>query len=319
MLILFELFRYTLYLLTLLFAWMAFSPLIIPSIKNQRNKSRFVGHDEPIVGVKPKSRWYRDLELFLVTTIGIATPFVVYTFIFGSLFLAILTGLFLNGIGSDNNRILMGSVLVGALPGFILYIKRMNVRINSSYEGDEMLTELIAQYKLNRKNIMEAIDKTVIRLKKSSHARKALTRLSLSIKENGRAEDIENAIDEFSYTFDTNWSKLLGNNIYMALIYRDDVKDALEDILTELTSTKSINEKGNQENGESFLIIKYVSPAGYIISVLATLKYFDFTWKKFIDYQFHEAMGLKSFLLFFLMMIINFLIFMFTRKPKNDI
>lgn len=317
--IVYELIRYSFYLLTLVFAWMVISPLIIPSIKNKRNNSRFVGGFEPTVQFKkPKSLWYRELELFLITTIGVATPFIVFSFVVVSSFLAILTGLFLYGTGSDNNRILIGAVISGALPAFILFIRRKNIRITSSYEGDELITELLAQYKLNHLNMIEAIDKTIPRLKKSKYTKRALTRLSLSIKENGSAEDLEMFTQEFSYTFATNWAQLLSNNIYMAIVYRDDVKEALEDILEELTGTKSINEKGNQENSESFLIIKYIMPIGYVISALAIMKYFDFSWKKFLSYQFHNPMGMKSFMLFALLLVFNYIIFIFMRRPKND-
>lgn len=314
-----QIIRYTVYLLTLLFTWITVSPLIVPTIKKRRERSRFKGNYEiQIEAAKPKGRWYRELELFLITTIGIGSQFAVFTFIAVSVFCGCLTALFLQEAGYGLSQKIIVALLVMLLPAFILYIRRQNIRINSSYEGDVLITELIAQYKLNHLNMLEAIDKTVPRLLKQKNTRRSLTRLSMKIKESGNVDDIERYTQEFTYTFGTNWSQLLANNIYMAIVYRDGVKEALEDILDELTQTKKINEKGNQDNGESFLIIKYVAPGGYIISILSLFRYFDFSWKKFLIYQFKNPMGLNSFLFFGFFLILNSIIYLFMRKPKND-
>ncbi|PLT43522.1 hypothetical protein B8V81_5062 [Paenibacillus pasadenensis] len=141
----------------------------------------------------------------------------------------------------------------------------------------------------------------------------------MGVKENGSSLEIERLTKTFSYTFGTNWAELLANNIYLAIVYRDNVKEALDDILDELTNAKAVNEKGNQENSESFMIIKFVAPVSYIASVFAIVHYFDFSWSKFISYQFGSKYGIQSFLLVLLFMFINLLIFVFLRRPKNDI
>lgn len=312
--------RYGLYLLTLVFAWIAVSPLIVPSIKMNRVRSRFRGDFQVNIEIKkPNGRWYRQLELFLITTIGYGTPFIVFSFLSLTVFLFALSFLFLRESGTSLTNALLGSAVVGGLPVFVLFMRRQNIRISSSYEGDGLITELIAQYKLNYMNMVEAIDKTIPRLKGYRHTRRALTRLSLGLKENGKAEDIERLTQEFAYAFATNWAELLANNIYMAIIYRDDVREALQDILSELTSIKAVNEKGNRDNIETFFMIKYVAPLGYIASVYGLLQYFGFSWNKFIEYQFENPLGVKGFIFVVVTFILNFVLYVFFKKPRNDI
>ncbi|WP_101809508.1 hypothetical protein [Paenibacillus pasadenensis] len=309
--------RYLIYFLTVGCAWLAVSPLVVPSFFRRRQRNRFRGADEE--KWRPKGRFYTKMELFLSSTIGAGSPFVVYSYVVFSVALAAMTLLFLSGSSTGLINALVISLLVGGMPTLILLVWRQRIRIGSSYEGDAVISELIAQYKLNHLNMLEAIDKTIPRVRTSKYSRRALSRLSMGVKENGSSLEIERLTKTFSYTFGTNWAELLANNIYLAIVYRDNVKEALDDILDELTNAKAVNEKGNQENSESFMIIKFVAPVSYIASVFAIVHYFDFSWSKFISYQFGSKYGIQSFLLVLLFMFINLLIFVFLRRPKNDI
>lgn len=312
--------RYFLYSLSLLFAWIAFAPLIVPSIKKRRDRSRFKGSFdvEEQISKLPRGKWYRDMELFLISTIGTGSPISVFSFLSLSVFLIILSGLLMHESGFSFSNNLVGAVVMGVLPAFILYLRRESIRVDSSYEGDALISELSSQLKLNHQNMIQAIDMTIPRIKNLKYSKKALTRLSMRIKESGSVEQIWKYTEEFSYSFNTNWSELLANNIYLAIVYRDSVKEALDDILLELTTAKSINEKGKQANSESFLIIKYVAPLSYLASVFGTIRYFHMSWQKFINYQFYNSMGRNSFLLIFFLLLFNYGIYIFMRKPKND-
>lgn len=312
--------RYSLYSLSLFFAWIAFAPLIVPSIKKRRDRNRFKGSFdvEEQMSKLPQGKWYRDMELFLISTIGTGSPLAVFSFLSLSVFIAILSGLFMHESGFSFSNTLIGITLMGGGPAITLYLRRESIRVESSYEGDALISELISQLKLNHENMIQAIDMTIPRIKNLKYSKKSLTRLSMQIKESGSAEQIEKYTEEFSYTFNTNWSELLANNIYLAIVYRDNVKDALDDILLELTASKSINEKGKQANSESFLIIKYVAPLGYLASVFGTIRYFHMPWQKFINYQFVNPMGRQSFLLLLFLLFVNYGIYIFMRKPKND-
>lgn len=313
--------RYSLYLLSLIFAWIAFAPMVVPSIQKRRSHSRFKGSFdiEEQRSRLPKGKWYRNMELFLMSTIGKSSPIAIFSFISISAFLAILSALFLHENGFPFSNMLIGALLIGGSPTIVLYVRRQTVRVDSSYEADALLAELISQLKLNNLNMLQAIDSTIGRIDKLRYSKKALARLSMKIKESGSAEQIGRYTEEFAYTFKTNWSQLLANNIYLAIVYRDNVKEALDDILLELTGVKSINAKGNQNNSETFLIIKYVAPLGYIASVFGIIRYYHFSWSKFLNYQFVTPMGRKAFVFFFCLLIANYIIYIFIRKPKNDI
>lgn len=148
----------------------------------------------------------------------------------------------------------------GGTPYLLLYMKLRAINVNSSYEADILVTELISQYKMNYLNMVEAIDQTIIRLKRDLYTRKALFRLSLDVKECRNREELEVIVKEFAFSIGTEWAILLSNNIYQAIAYRDDVREGLEDILNELIALKAVNETNKQNNSETFLIIKYVAP-----------------------------------------------------------
>ncbi|WP_240416486.1 hypothetical protein [Paenibacillus periandrae] len=213
--------------------------------------------------------------------------------------------------------ILTCSIAAGA-PYLILLIKLRAIHVNSSYEADTLVTELISQYKLNYLNMVEAIDQTIIRLPRNLYTRKALFRLSLDIKECRNQTELEDIVKEFAFSVGTEWAILLSNNIYQAIAYRDDVREGLEDILNELIALKTVNETNKQNNSETFLIIKYVAPIAYVLSVYGLIHYLGFSTKKFISYQFYDPQGLQYFVYTLVCISGNFIIYYFIRRPKND-
>lgn len=298
--------------------WLFIYPMLKPFLSSRRVKRRF--REGSFIEQKDiqKSRVIKHFEMLLLVTINNKTPFAVYTFmlITGSLFF--LTLIFMLNTGNQLFINLFFAVGIAAIPYFILRVKLHSIRVSSSYEASALITELNNQYKINYLNMIEAIDHTIPRLNKQPYSKKALTRFSLAIKQYKTSRELEEIIKEFNYSIDTAWSMLLATNLFLSIEYGDDVRESLDDIIEDLKDLKNISEKNKQYNHESFVIIKYIAPATYILSVLAMFYIFGFNITKFIEYQFYEPLGLKFFLLVIFFIAINYLIYFLIRKPKND-
>lgn len=269
---------------------------------NKKIKNRFVEHIEMLLSITYNfNSSYYLIFFFLISTFLFCVSFIV----------------FLNSGKHILINILL-SILIGLLPYLTLKIRLYNIRVLSSYEAEGLITELISQYKINHFNMIEAIDKTIPKISEQPYSQKALFKLSIAIKQYQDEKDLENIINEFNYNINTSWSFLLANNLFLSIGQGDDVYEALEDILDELKDLKRIFEKNKQYNNETLIMIKYVTPLIYLLSVYTMFAIFGFDIDKFINYQFNDPIGLKFFVLIISFIGLNYFIYIFLKRQKND-
>jgi hypothetical protein len=299
--------------------WMFASPMVVQLLKQEATPSRFRKREEKSeTKERKRSKLLVHLQRVLKVTYNINSVFAAYNFIIiccgiGGIIFSVL----LNK-GYDLNTVLSLSVLAALVPYAYLRVKLRNMRIEGSYEGNALVKELINQYKINSLNMIEAIDKTVPRLKDAGYSQRALFRLSLEIKEYKSEEELQDIIDDFVFGIDTEWAILLGMNIYLAIHDGIDVRLSLEDIILELKIIKELLEDNKRGNIESFKLIKYIIPTAYIATVFVAVKLFSFTIKKFFDYQFGNKLGVILGVASILLMVVNLLIANMLKKPKFD-
>ena len=310
--------RYLVYGTILLIAWLLISPGIVKFLRRSQTNRRYRGIQRVQSERRHKNKYLLHLERTIRVSMNTRSKSALYTFFLISGILFFLALLFC----IESNQPFLISLVVcgmfGSAPYLFLILRLRSIQVTGSYEADVIITELISQYKLNYLNMIEAIDQTILRLHKHLHTRKALFRLSLDLKESQSKEDIEEITNEFAFSLGTEWGKLLANNIYQAVANRDDVRAGLEDILDELIALKTINEKNKQENSEGFFMIKYVAPVSFFVSVYAIIDWFGFGLEKYIEYQFRNSQGLQYFVFIVAAIILNYFIYYFVRKPKND-
>lgn len=306
--------RYVLYMVMFLLAWIIISPIFFPSNPGRSTK-RFRMLQE---GQFQNSRGYQHIRRLLAVTLQIRSNRAVNTFYLLSSLLFVVTLLFTSSIGGGFLFISVVSSFFGLLPYILLRLKLHSIRISSSYEGDTLVTELISQYKINYFNMLEAIDATILKLDAGLRTRKALMRLSLALKESGSPEAINHSITEFIYSIDTNWSKLLGTNLYLAIVHQDDVTDSLEDILDELINLRKLQEENKQENSEAYFMIKFAAPAIFALTIWLMFAFLDMTIQQYIENQFKHPMGFEYFIYCVVGMFANIAVYLYTHKPKND-
>lgn len=294
-------------------------PMITDLFKMSVTTSRFRQYDSNSKeGTKRKNKIIIYIQRILKVTFNIKSTFAAYNFLIISAGLGIIIFTILFSKGYAFNTSLLLAIATSLIPYTYLLIKLRNMRIEGSYEGNNLVKELINQYKINNLNMIEAIDRTIPFLKNSSYSEKALFRLSIEIKEYKNDEELHSIIDDFVFGIDTEWAILLGTNIYLAIHDGVDVRESLEDIIEELKIIKQILEDDKRNNIESFKMIKYAIPFAYGGSVYIAVKLFGFTIKRFFDYQFGNKMAIFLAIITFLLMAFNFLVFNIMKRPKYD-
>lgn len=213
---------------------------------------------------------------------------------------------------------LVFTVIIALLPFGYLYMKSIAIQVQSSFEGEKLLAELLNQYKINYFNMVEALDKTVKNIKDAPHIQKKLFMLSIEMKQCMNDEQLQCILNEFSFNINTEWAKMLSNNIYLAISDGVNVTVSLNDILKELRYAKDNMEREKRLNIEGFAIIKYLIPFMYVGSILVAVKYFSFTIDKFIYYQFKTATGFKFFIIICILFIVNVTIMYLYKRRKFD-
>lgn len=311
--------RFLIYGVILFGTWLTVSSIIKPikrkkfNVKgNKREKGKIEKHIEILIATVLNNKSNIAVTSFYVVSaiLGILTFLLLYT--------AKMNFLKIYQVNLSKSTILLGCLFSMSIPYVILRAKLHTIRIESSYEGVAAITEIINQYKISNLNMKEAIEKASSRLKKQLYTQKALFRMATELSTYKTSEELKHIIDEFIFSIDTQWAVMLGNNIFLAIDEEDDVRESLDDILVDLKKLNILNEKNKQMNNEAFLIVKFVAPFSYLVTLYLLFNNFGFSWKKFVDYQLLYPMGLKFFILCILTIVSNYVVYILVRKPKND-
>lgn len=306
------------YLGAFLGLWLLVSPVVMAGLKGNLNKLSRV-RPERDKDKKKRNPLIRHIESLLYVVYDTRSNYSVYTFFMlsGACFTVIM--IILGRSHAALSVRLMAAVFAGLIPYLFLRVKLHNIRVDSSYEGLRAVTELDNQYKINHYNMMEAIDRTVKALQKSCpHFHKALFRLALDVKQYRNTEELDEAIQDFTFAINTQWAVLLANNIFLSIEYGFEVSESLQDILDDLKDIKTLLEDNKQMNHEGYLMIRLVAPLTYSLSVLAAIKFFGFSFHKFTTYQLNTSIGLRFFVFSLGSMIMNFIVYLTLKRPKYD-
>ncbi len=123
----------------------------------------------------------------------------------------------------------------------------------------------------------------------------------------------------FRYSLDTAWGNALAANILFACVYGIRVDAAMEDLLAGIVKSRQVVEHGKRENNEARMMLKYLAPVSFLLSVAAACRYFGFTLGRFLRYQLGTAAGLRWFLIMVMLYAAGILINTFFSREKMDI
>ncbi len=215
------------------------------------------------------------------------------------------------------------ALLISILPLIIMYILlRLKVyvqQIDGSYEGIFYVSELLNQYKINHKNMLEALMQSIRYLENCPYAQMQTYRMSMKLKLYTDEDSVMDIVNIFAKSINTNWAKMLSNSIFLSVFYSQDVTEALEDILSELRRVQIVYEKSHQNTSEGFIIVKYILPIIYIGSVYIGIHHFGLDFAKYLRYQFLTPVGIKMTILNIVLFLANILIMVLFKKRKFDL
>ncbi len=214
---------------------------------------------------------------------------------------------------------ILGSVLVGLAPTLILLGKLQTLRISSSKEGGILLTELLDNYKMNYFNMQHAIEVTAVTIKGAPNCKRLLLSLSKGINRANNNEEVKKILEDFKFAIGTSWASILVDNMNFALSSGIKVTEAMEDLIKTVEKAKAVEEYAKRENNESKLILKYLAPGCYLLTVIGGIKYFGITTTQFIQYQFETAAGFGWFMISLLTYTLSLVIKFFLTRDKLDL
>lgn len=289
----------------LFFDWINYYPrLAVKELrrKHAQRESALLLHLEKIFNViSRKDNVKRDINLFIFISLAVFLVF----------FLLLMKQ------GFSISKIVISAV-IGLMPYCYIRTKLLTLRISGSFEGQILISEIVNQYKMNHFNIIEALDKSIGHLEKAPLSAKALLRMSLRLKTYQTEKELRKIIDDFVYALDTDWVKMLANNIYIAMVDKVTVTSGLEDLLRECKTINIALEEGKRMNSESFLMAKYLGPVMYIGLMWLAKDALDFDLGKIIKYQLFTSSGLTLFIALTAVTFINFIVINVLSRQKFD-
>lgn len=263
---------------------------------------KFIKHIEKLIKVNRNQDIKEGIKGFFLVTITI--------FIIMFLGLGFVVGII---------EALIYSILFAFLPYAVIRIRLENKRSKGSKEGYLLVSEISNNYKIENYNMKEAINKTILNIDSDYISKNSLIDLSMRINKCKNKDEFKEVIGIFIYSFNTAWSRILGNNMLFALCDGVRVDKSLDDLSKMLLASKKIEERKKRENFDSTLIIKYFIPLMYILSIFVANKYFGFTLGKFLKLQFLNPLGLRWFIISLLCYIFGIIVIKVVTDEKMDV
>jgi len=232
---------------------------------------------------------------------------------------AIFLTIFCAGVGNIAPAAsLSAAASIAAMPYVILRIRLESLRSMGSCEGEALMSNLLSQYRIRRCNIYEAVEAVIKENTELKTTRKMLFRMMVALRTAGSEKAAREALDLFSYAIDTNWSRMLANNIFTAAIKGADVSLALEDILIQLREARALSEERKRLNSESVRMTIVMVPLMYAATVAMSVAYLDMPAGRFLYNQFCTREGFLLFAMMLVLFLINLMLIEIVHNQRFD-
>ena len=204
-------------------------------------------------------------------------------------------------------------------PFLMLLCRLQSIRVENSKEGDVMITELLDNYKVDYFDIQDAIKITALNIKEAPRSRKLLFNLSKGLNTASDKYEIKKLLDEFRFSIGTSWAGVMADNMYFALVSGIRITEAMEDLIKTVEKARKIEEFARRESNEGRLMLKYMAPCCYLLTVAAGIKYFGLSPEEFVKYQFMTETGMAWFIIAALTYCLGIAARSFLSRSKLDI
>lgn len=210
----------------------------------------------------------------------------------------------------------IGSMFV---PYMLLRTKLQTQRVSISREGEILITEILNNYKINHYNMSLAIEETAKTIVDAPNSKKLMYDLAKGLNVTSAPTEVKKLLDAFRFSTDTTWANILATNIYFAHVQGIKVTTSLADLTDSIAKARKVLEHSKRENNESVMMLKYLVPICMVLTVVGSIKYFDFTLSKFIQYQFGTPTGVTWFLIVIAFYLVGIFITAFLSRRKMDL
>jgi len=301
-----------LYVLSFFCLYILFWSDILYLLKSLYKRSVFRSTD------REYSKLYNHIDMIFYTLRGNSKSSRVYCF-FAITVLLFFVPLLLSFSSLNFMFAITISIILAALPYCILRLLLYRIRINSSYDADKVVTEISNQYKICSFNMREAIRRSVKYLSSAQFCRKHIFSLALGLDTYKSDAELKKYLDYFVFSIDTQWAKILANNIYFSISKNFNVAEGLADILKDIKNSYYAAESLKRENAESVAIVFFLAPILLIISPFLAKWLMGFSLIQFLEYQFKTPVGITLFLLIVIGYCFCFFVVFFMNRKKFDI
>lgn len=235
-----------------------------------------------------------------------------------SLLFAIVPGILLKMTLSWRMAVLWGGFMA-CLPYLVLQVQLHEKRVRRSREGDVLVQELLNHYQICGYHMADALEHVALTIKEAPLGKRLFLQLSKDLRSAVTKKEVEDLLTEFRYAFDTVWGNVLASNILFSHLYGVRVDAALKDLLTCMVQSRKTAEYSRRENHEARMMLVWLAPVSFFLSVFFACHFFDFTLGKFFSYQFGTALGLQWFFSMVFCYVTSLLVHVFLAKEKMDI
>lgn len=263
---------------------------------------------------REEGKTLRGFRQFLSTGMGYDVSPIIFLCILLMFFVAMLV-LGIRFLGVISSLTISLSTIVSIF--IFLQIRIERVRRKGSHEGEKLVSLILREYRINNLNIYEALEKT-IGYSDLKTTNKLLSKLLYDLRNTGDPKKIKSATDDFSYSINTNWSRMLAHNIYVAATKGSDISIAIEDMLIQLREVKTIVEERKRLNSEAGRMTYFMAPSIYFITVALAIKCLDMPIMKLMKNQFATREGLIFFYFILFLFVLNIALLQLVTNQRFD-
>lgn len=239
-------------------------------------------------------------------------------FLAGCLSLALIV--FLALFAAFNPRLgLFGGFCAGCCPYLLVRTRLQNKQVDLSREGEQLLTELLNNYRICRFSMREAVEKTALTIEEAPLSKKLLLSLSRELNEASGKEQVRRAIEKFRLAFSTSWGDLLAANLEFAEADGIIVTESLKDLVSGIADARRKLEQNKRETSDSAAVLHYLFPITLLMIYFGAVFCFGLSTSQFLHNQFRTQTGMGWFIALCFSFVVSMMISAFTARQKMDL
>lgn len=213
---------------------------------------------------------------------------------------------------------LMIAALAASFPVILLAAGLSGQQSKSSREGIALATELNRRYRMENRNIYQALELLVASDGDFPICRKHVYRLLLHLRASASPREIRAACDSFSFALGTVWGSMLATCIRVSAEKGSDISEGLADIVLQLKNANRRSEERKRLNSEAARMTVWLVPLLYAATMGLAVGYLNMSLSDLMKNQFFTREGVMFFMLILFLFLFNRVILKLVDSQKLD-